>query len=157
TTFLPMTTPFFNTSAKGYTTDYTKAIALLKESGVKVPVNLKVLYPANAAVQETIAVALKSMWQKIGVILDLEPLDRAAATQRYRANQFQVYVTGWTNDIPDPSQLAAYELGFTESQSYHSGYQSKEMDELLSKGLREMNPGKRRDIYYQVQDQALRD
>lgn len=157
TTFLPMTTPYFNTSAKGYTTDYGKAIALLKESGVKLPVNLKLLYRTNDAVHQTTAVALKSMWQKVGVILDLEPLDRAAATQRYRSNQFQVYITGWTNDIPDPSQLGAYELGFTESQSYHSGYQSKEMDDLLARGLREMNSGKRREIYYKVQDLALRD
>jgi peptide/nickel transport system substrate-binding protein len=157
TTFLPMTTPFFNRSAKGYTTDLTKALALLKESGVKIPVTLKVLYRTNDAVQQTTAVALKSMWQKIGVNLDLEPLDRAAATQRYRSNQFQVNVSAWTNDIPDPSQLAAYELGFTESQSYHSGYQSKEMDDLLARGLRETNPDKRREIYYQIQGLALRD
>lgn len=157
TTFLPMTTPYFNANAKGYTTDYSKALQLIKESGVKMPLNLKVLYRANDAVQQPTAVALKSMWQKIGVILDLEPLDRAAATQRYRSNQFQVYITGWTNDIPDPSQLAAYELGFTESQSYHSGYQSKEMDDLLARGLRETNAGKRREIYHQIQDLALRD
>jgi peptide/nickel transport system substrate-binding protein len=157
TTFLPITTPYFNKSAKGYTTDLTKALALIKESGVKIPVTLKVLYRANDAVQQPTAIALKSMWQKIGVILDLEPLDRAAATQRFRANQFQVNIGGWTNDIPDPSQLAAYELGFTESQSYRTGYHSKEMDELLARGLRETNAGKRRDIYYQIQDLALRD
>ena len=157
TTFLPMTTPFFNTSAKGYTTDLSKALQLIKESGVKIPLNLKVLYRSNDAVQQTTAVALKSMWQKIGVNLDLEPLDRAAATQRYRSNQFQVNISGWTNDIPDPSQLAAYELGFTESQSYHSGYQSKEMDDLLARGLRETNTGKRREIYHKIQGLALRD
>ena len=97
------------------------------------------------------------MWAKIGVNLELEPLDRAAATQRYRANQFQVNISGWTNDIPDPSQLGAYELGYTESQSYHSGYQTKEMDDLLARGLRETNPEKRREIYYKIQDVALRD
>jgi peptide/nickel transport system substrate-binding protein len=157
TTFLPITTPYFNKSAKGYTTDLTRALALLKESGVKIPVTLKVLYRTNDAVMQTTAVALKSMWQKIGVILDLEPLDRAAATQRFRANQFQVNIGGWTNDIPDPSQLAAYELGFTESQSYRTGYHTKEMDDLLARGLRETNTDKRRDIYYQIQDVALRD
>jgi peptide/nickel transport system substrate-binding protein len=157
TTFLPITTPYFNRSAKGYTTDYSKALALVTESGVKIPVTLKVLYRTNDAVMQTTAVALKSMWQKVGVILDLEPLDRAAATQRFRANQFQVNIGGWTNDIPDPSQLAAYELGFTESQSYRTGYHTKEMDDLLARGLRETNAGKRRDIYYQIQDVALRD
>jgi peptide/nickel transport system substrate-binding protein len=157
TTFLPITTPYFNKAAKGYTTDLTRALALLKESGVKVPVTLKVLYRTNDADMQTTAVALKSMWQKIGVILDLEPLDRAAATQRFRANQFQVNIGGWTNDIPDPSQLATYELGFNESQSYRTGYHTKEMDDLLARGLRETDAGKRREIYYQVQDLALRE
>jgi peptide/nickel transport system substrate-binding protein len=31
------------------------------------------------------------------------------------------------------------------------------MDDLIARGLREMNPEKRRQIYYQVQDLSLRD
>ena len=157
TTFLPMTTPMFNKGSKGYAYDLNKAKQLLQESGVATPVTLKLLYRANDAVHQPTAVALKEMWGKLGVNLELEPLDRATATQRYRANQFQVYVTSWTNDIPDPSQLASYALGFTESQSYHSGYQSAEMDGLLAKGLREVNPEKRRQIYYEIQELALKD
>jgi peptide/nickel transport system substrate-binding protein len=152
-----MTTPFFNKSTKGNAYDLNKAKQLLKESGIATPLTLKLLFRSNDAVHQPTAVALKEMWSKIGVTLELDPLDRATATQRYRANQFQVYVTAWTNDIPDPSQLAAYELGFTESQSYHSGYQSAEMDALLAKGMREMNPEKRRQTYYEIQDLALRD
>src|SRR5262245_8520207 len=157
TTFLPMTTPFFNKGSKGYPYDLNKAKELLKESGVATPLTLKVMYRSNDAVQQPTAVALKEMWGKLGVNLELEPLDRATETQRYRANQFQIRITGWTNDIPDPSQLASYALGFTESQSYHSGYQSAEMDGLLAKGLREVNPEKRRQVYYEIQELALKD
>jgi peptide/nickel transport system substrate-binding protein len=157
TTFLPMTTPMFNKGSKGYAYDLNKAKQLLKESGVATPLTLKILYRANDAVHQPTAVALKEMWGKLGVTLELEPLDRAAATKRYRENDFQVYITSWTNDIPDPSQLASYALGFTESQSYHSGYQSAEMDGLLAKGLREVNLEKRRQIYYEIQELALKD
>jgi peptide/nickel transport system substrate-binding protein len=151
TTFLPMTTPYFNKTAKGYAYDINKARQLLKEAGMQTPIPVKLLFRSNDAVHQPTAIALKAMWAKIGVNLELEPLDRAAATTRYRSNQFQVYITGWTNDIPDPSQLAAYELGFKESQSYHSGYQTKEMDDLLARGLREINVDKRREIYHKVQ------
>jgi peptide/nickel transport system substrate-binding protein len=157
TTFLPMTTPMFNKGSKGYAYDLNKAKQLLKESGVATPLTLKILYRANDAVHQPTAVTLKEMWGKLGVTLELEPLDRAAATKRYRDNDFQVYITSWTNDIPDPSQLASYALGFTESQSYHSGYQSAEMDGLLAKGLREVNVEKRRQIYYEIQELALKD
>jgi peptide/nickel transport system substrate-binding protein len=157
TTFLPMTTPFFNKGSKGNAYDLNKAKQLLKESGIATPITLKVLYRANDAVHQPTAVALKEMWGKLGVTLELDPLDRATATQRYRANQFQVYITSWTNDIPDPSQLAAYALGFTESESYHSGYKSAEMDGLLAKGMRETNVDKRRQVYYEIQELELRD
>jgi peptide/nickel transport system substrate-binding protein len=157
TTFLPNTTPFFDKGSKGYPYDLNKAKRLFKESGVAAPVNLKLMYRSNDAVHQPTAIALKEMWSKLGVNLELEPLERATETQRYRANQFQIRVTGWTNDIPDPSQLAAYELGFTESESYHSGYKSAEMDALLAKGLRETNVEKRRQIYYEIQELALKD
>jgi peptide/nickel transport system substrate-binding protein len=157
TTFLPSTTPYFDKASKGYPYDLNKAKQLLKESGVASPVTLKILFRSNDAVHQPTAVALKEMWGKLGVTLELDPLDRATATQRYRANQFQVYITSWTNDIPDPAQLAAYALGFTESQSYHSGYQSADMDALLAKGLRERDTEKRRKIYHDIQELALRD
>src|SRR5262245_50112108 len=157
TTFLPMTTPFANKGSKGYPYDLNKAKQLVKESGVAAPVTLKLMYRSNDAVHQPTAIALKEMWSKLGVNLELEPLERATETQRYRANQFQVRVTGWTNDIPDPSTLAAYALGFTESESYHSGYKSAEMDALLAKGLRETNVDKRRQIYYEIQELALKD
>jgi peptide/nickel transport system substrate-binding protein len=156
TTFLPMTTPMFNKGSKGNAYDLNKAKQLLKESGVGTP-TLKVMYRANDAVHQPTAVVLKEMWGKLGVTLELEPLERATEQQRYRANQFQTRITGWTNDIPDPSQLAAYELGFTESESYHSGYKSAEMDGLLAKGMREVNLDKRRQVYYEIQELALRD
>jgi peptide/nickel transport system substrate-binding protein len=155
TTFLPIATPFFDKGSKGYGYDLPKARQLLKESGIAAPLTLKLLFRANDAVHQATASALRAMWGKLGVTLELEPSDRA--TQRHRGNQFQLYLTSWTNDIPDPSQLAAYELGFTESQSYFSGYRSAAMDALLARGLRELNVERRRRVYHEIQDLALRD
>ena len=77
TTFLPMTTPFFNKGSKGYAYDLNKAKQLLKESGVATPVTIKLLFRSNDAVHQPTAVALKEMWGKLGVTLELDPLDRA--------------------------------------------------------------------------------
>ena len=76
TTFLPMTTPFFNKGTKGNAYDLNKAKQLVKESGVQTPVTLKLLFRSNDAVHQPTAVALKEMWSKIGVNLELDPLDR---------------------------------------------------------------------------------
>jgi peptide/nickel transport system substrate-binding protein len=157
TSFLPITTPYFHKTLKAYTYDVAKAQALLKESGVPTPVNLKVtIWAGNADAQST-ATLLKAMWAKIGVNLEIEPLDRAAVTQRVRALDYQVAVGGWTNDVPDPSELASYEFDYVTAKSYHTGYQSAAMTDLIKRGERELDQAKRRQIYYQMQELAIAD
>ena len=157
TSFLPITTPFFHKQLKAYTLDVAKAQQLLKESGVPTPVNFKVTIWSGNADQQTTATLLKAMWAKIGVNLEIEPLDRAAATQRMRGLDYQVYLSGWTNDVPDPSELASYEFDYVTAKSYHTGYQSSAMTALIQRGERELDAAKRRQIYYQMQELAIND
>lgn len=157
TSFLPITTPFFNKQMKAYTLDLAKAQALIKESGVATPLTLRGMVWAGNADAQTSMTLLKGMWAKIGVNLEIEPLDRAAATQRMRNLDYQVYISGWTNDVPDPSELASYEFDFVTAKSYHTGYQSAAMTALIKQGEREMDAGKRRQIYYKMQDLAIAD
>ena len=157
TSFLPITTPFFDKQLKAYTYDVARAQQLLKESGVTTPLTLQAMVQSGNADAQTTTTLLKAMWAKIGVNLELEPLDRAAATQRMRALDYQVYVGGWTNDVPDPSELASYEFDYVTAKSYHTGYKSDAMSALIEKGERELNLTKRRQIYYQMQAMAIND
>ncbi|HKX18891.1 MAG TPA: ABC transporter substrate-binding protein [bacterium] len=157
TSFLPITTPFFDKQLKAYTYDIAKAQALIKESGVATPVNLRVTIWSGNADQQSTATLLKDEWAKIGVNLEIEPLDRAAVTNRVRALDYQVAVGGWTNDVPDPSELASYEFDYVTAKSYHTGYQSAAMSALIKQGERELDQGKRRAIYYKMQELAIAD
>jgi peptide/nickel transport system substrate-binding protein len=157
TSFMPLTTQYFNKGLKGYTYDVAKAKELLKESGVTTPVTLSAMIWAGSGDAGTATTLLKGMWAQIGVTLDIAPLDRTAATQRMRALDYQVYVSGWTNDVPDPSELANYEFDYTTAKSYHTGYHSAQMDKLLADGMTTLDANKRRQIYYQIQDLAIQD
>jgi len=157
TSFLPITTPYFDKGLKAYTYDPTKAKQLLAESGVATPVTLTVIEQSGANDAATAATLLKGMWSQIGVNLNLEPLDRGTAIGRMRALDYQITVGGWTNDVPDPSELASYEFDFVTAKSYHTGYRSPQMDKLVQDGMRELNPTKRRQIYYQMQELAIQE
>lgn len=157
TSFLPQTTLFFKKDLKAYNLDLNKAKEHMEKSGVKAGTKLEILLRSGNQVQLQTATALKDMWSKLGLDVTITQMDPAAATARYRADDFQVYVTGWTNDIPDPSQLSAYELGFTQSKSYHTQYQSNEMDKLIDTGLQELDVQKRQQIYHQIQELAIED
>jgi peptide/nickel transport system substrate-binding protein len=157
TSFLPITTPFFEKQLHAYTYDVTKAQELLKESGVPTPVNVKVMLWSGNADAQTTATLLKAEWAKIGVNVDIEPIDRAAATQRMRALDYDLNIGGWTNDVPDPSELASYEFDYVTAKSYHTGYQSSAMTALIKQGERELDQAKRRQIYYRMQETAIAD
>lgn len=157
TSFLPQSTLYFKKDLKAYNYDLPKAKELMAQSGVKPGTKLDILFRAGNQVQQQTAVALKEMWGQLGLEVNLTPMDPAAANEKYRAMDYQVYVTGWTNDIPDPSQLTEYELGFKLSKSYHTEYQSDVMDALIVAGAREMDPKKREQIYHQIQELAVED
>jgi len=157
TSFLPLTTPYFDKGLKAYTYDVAKAKQLIAESGVATPVTLTVIEQSGANDANTAATLLKNMWAQIGVTLNLVPLDRATAIARMRALDYQVTVGGWTNDVPDPSELAAYEFDFVTAKSYHTGYHSAAMDKLVADGMTVLDPAKRRQIYYQMQELAIQE
>ncbi|MEZ4659670.1 MAG: ABC transporter substrate-binding protein [Caldilineaceae bacterium] len=52
--------------------------------------------------------ALQQMWAEVNVTLNIEQLDAPTRTDRYRANDYQMRTSGWTNDINDPGQITAY-------------------------------------------------
>ena len=157
TSFLPLTTPYFNKGLKAYTYDVGKAKQLLAESGVAAPVTLTIMVQAGNNDAQTAATLLKNMWSQIGVNVNLMPLDRATAIARARALDYQVTVGGWTNDVPDPSELAQYEFDYVTAKSYHTGYQSEAMIKLVNDGMTTVDPAKRRQIYYQMQALAIQD
>ena len=155
--FLPETTLFYNASQTGYSFDLAKAKALFAQSGVPAGTTLSLLVRSGSQVQQQTAVELKSDWTQLGINPQLELLDPAAATARYRQDDFQVDITGWTNDIPDPDELTTYALGFTQSESYHSQYHSAAMDALITQGETTLDTAKRQQIYNQIQQMAMND
>jgi len=157
TSFLPITTLYFDKALKAYTYDIAKAKQLIAESGVATPVTLSVLEPAGQNDADTTATLLKNMWAPIGVTLNLVPLDPAAARSRMIALDYQVTTRGWTNDVPDPSELASYEFDYTTSKSYHTGYQSQAMSALVQDGMTALDATKRRQLYYQMQELAIQE
>ena len=84
-------------------------------------------------------------------------LSSSRSTGRRRTRVFARSSSGlhhsWTNDIPDPSQLAAYELRVHRA-SRIAAVQVAEMDGLLARRMRETNLEKRAD-YYEMQELAL--
>lgn len=155
--FMPNGALYWNPDQAGYPFDLEKAKALIAESssagGVKI--SIQVRSGAESALQ--LATALKDMWSKIGVDLDIQQLEQAVVTQNYRDNKFEAYATGWTNDIIDPDELVSYAIIPDNFQNYHTGWVNDEAVSLAKKGRTVLDDAERRKIYYRIQEIHMQD
>lgn len=149
--FMPNGALFWNKDQKGYPYDIDMAKKLISESSTPSGVSISIDIGAGNQLSQQIATALKSMWEPAGITLDIQQYEQAVATDRYRTNKFQLRLTGWTNDIIDPDELVSYAITPETNENYHSGWVNQKAVDLAHQGEAELDPAKRQDIYYQIQ------
>ncbi|MCJ7626531.1 MAG: ABC transporter substrate-binding protein [Anaerolineaceae bacterium] len=152
TTWRPRGTLYYNYDLEGWPFDVEKAQSLMEEAGYGdgFPLTLEIRTGREADAQK--ATILKDMWAKIGVDVTIVPLEQGLYSDNYYNNNFQVQITGWTDDIPDPSQGVNYAIVFNTSESYHTGFQSDEVDQLAAEALTTPDGPEREAMYYRLQE-----
>ena len=151
TSFMSSATPLVTDNGPAYPYDVEKAKALLKEAGVE-GAELTSIQLAGSADETAILSTIQQMWAQVGVKLNLEQLDNATRTARYRDADFQMRVSPWTDDINDPSEITSYFAYSPLIQSLHGGFEDKKLNELFEKSQQEMNKDKRAGMYKEIQD-----
>jgi peptide/nickel transport system substrate-binding protein len=155
--FMPNGALYWNKDQTGYPFDLDKAKALMKESTIPGGGKVAMQILAGRATHLQLATALKDMWAKIGIDLDIQQQEQAILNDNYRHNKFEAYVTGWTNDIIDPDELVSYAILPEQVQNYHTGWTNQEAIDLAHKGRTELKDDERRKIYYRIQEIHMQD
>jgi len=155
--FMPNGALYWNKDQTGYPFDLDKAKGLMKESTIPSGGKIAIMLQAGRASALQLATALKEMWAKIGIDLDIQQLEQAIVTDNYRNNKFEIYATGWTNDIIDPDELVSYAILPEQVQNYHTGWTNQEAIDLANKGRTELKDDERRKIYYRIQEIHMQD
>lgn len=150
--FMPNGALFWNADQTGYPFDLDKAKSLIKESSIPNGGKIGIQLQAGSESGLQLATALKDMWSKIGIDLDIQQLEQAVVTDNYRKNKFETYATGWTNDIIDPDELVSYAIVPDNFENYHTGWINQEAVDLAKKGQTTLDAGERRKIYYRIQE-----
>ncbi len=144
-------TQYYNDQLAGWPLDVEKAKALLAEAGYANGFDLTMEIVTGREMHQQVATLVKDMWAKIGVNLTIVPLESGLYNDNYYNNKFQVHINGWTDDIPDISQGVSYAMVYKTSESFHSGFQSDEVDKLAADALKLPNGPERETIYKQLQ------
>ncbi len=155
--YMSSATPLVHGDGPAYPYDPEKAKALLKEAGIAPgSITVTCLALAGSADESAILSTVQQMWAQVGVGLKIEQVDNATRTARYRAGDFQMRVSLWTDDIIDPSEITSYFAYYPNIQSLHSGYQDKTIDQLFEASQKEMDKTKRAEMYRQIQEIYLK-
>lgn len=150
--FMPNGALYWNKDQTGYPFDLGKAKALMQASSIPSGGKIAIQIRSGSAGGQQLATALKDMWAKIGIDLDIQPFEQSVATDNYRQNKFQTIATGWTNDIIDPDELVSYAILPEQTQNYHTGWVNQEAIDLANKGRTTVDDAERRKIYYRIQE-----
>lgn len=120
----------------------------IEKNGAPLKFDFVVISGNTASAQ--IAQILQGEWKKVGIAVRLVTLDGAAAIQRVVAGNYDAAYLGWNLD-PDPDPYAL----FHSSQMPPRGqnvvfYENRQADDLMDRARRELDPGKRRELYWQL-------
>jgi peptide/nickel transport system substrate-binding protein len=152
TSFMPKGALYWDPDLTGFPYDVNKAKELLAKSKVPNGFPLELQTLAGNADQDTLGSALKDMWSKIGVDVTLTPVEFSVSQDNYRKGNFQAQLTSWTNDIIDPDELVAYAILPSGSNMFGTHWSDAEAQKLAKEGEEELDPDKRREIYYRIQE-----
>ncbi|MEZ4520744.1 MAG: ABC transporter substrate-binding protein [Thermomicrobiales bacterium] len=152
TTIIPNGALYHNPNIPPHEFDLDKAKELMAESEHPDGGDAEVLISAGNPQQEALAIALQAMWKEIGINLIISPLDNAVIRDRTNAGDYDVRLGGWTNDMIDPDQILGYFTLPDASDYAKTGYSNPRVEELVRAAKTELDPEKRQEMYYEVQE-----
>jgi peptide/nickel transport system substrate-binding protein len=151
TSFMSKSTPLQHSQTL-YKADVAKAKALLAESGYPKGFEVSCMMVAGNVDSTNNLTTIQQMWAPLGVKLKIEQLDNPTLTKRYRAGDFSMRTSSWTDDIADPNEITSYFAYFPNIGSLHSGWDNKKVNELYLASQEEVVPAKRAAQYKEIQE-----
>ncbi len=158
---------WYNNTIQDYPFDLAEANRILDEAGYKDvnsdgvrempdgsnPLNFRLYWPSDSATAPRVAELLDETWSQIGVKLQPQALDPDTLTSVCCPTfDYDVMIWGWGSD-PDPAFLLSVHLtDEIPTGNSETGYSNPEFDELYVQQATEMDPEKRKQIIWKMQE-----
>jgi peptide/nickel transport system substrate-binding protein len=148
--YVPAGALYYNPENPSYPYDPEQAKKMLEAEGAS-DISLSYVVGAGNKVNEQIAIMVKEQLGQVDVNVDIQKVDPGQIWDMFVAGDYDVAAAYWTNDIIDPDQKSTFSLGMDENLNYYTRYENQEVADLVAQGRIELDPAKRREIYYKIQ------
>jgi peptide/nickel transport system substrate-binding protein len=87
--------------------------------------------------------------------MNIQNVDASAQHDMTTKLNYEIAHSYWTNDLADPDELAQYALDpQSGGHSFNTGFDDKELQDLVHQSQQEFDKTKRADLYKQIQAKA---
>ncbi len=148
-------TPYYDKNVKGPTFNLDKAKAELAQSSVPGGFSASLLIASGDPNQASVAQIMQSQLAKLGIKMKIRQLEPTANKQARLASDFDMTISAWTMDIPDPDEWTSFAVDPKGgSHSAFTYWNDPAVIALNKQAQRETNPATRQKLYTQIQQQA---
>lgn len=151
-TVFSTTSEYCDKDLEPITPDVDKAKELLAGAGYPDGFEIKMLLKGGNDFYASIATVLQSQWSKIGVNLVQDTQEATAYSSARKALELDTIISGWSDDIQDPSEFMQFIFDYDVTNGYYSGLQQPDdMVALNDQANAEQDVEKRKELYKQIQ------
>lgn len=140
-----------NLKALGYTKADSDGVLYKEKDGKKIRAEVGVLYAYEP--HEKYLTIFKEDAKKVGIQVNLQFMEWAAATKLLDEWKFDMFVISWMgNPAPEPEQLWMSKFANEKSSSNYPGFASPEADKLMDQAGAEFDMKKRLALYHKIEE-----
>ena len=157
TGILPPGFPGYNDNLSGYSYDPARARQLLSESkyGDDLENFPRIILTTAGSFGSSVGLDLEvvlEMWREnLGIEVEILQTEFATYLQDLVKRRFQMFQIGWIADYPDPENFLDL-LFHGDSKNNHTGFNNREVNDLLERARVEQREDVRYDLYRQAEE-----
>lgn len=141
-----------NTDLKVEEYDPAKAKQMLADAGYPNGVDFTITIRSGSEVYEQIATLIQASVKDAGFNCEIEKLESAAVTEKYKSLKHQATVLMWIDDIVDPSGVTGWTVDYDQCNGWYTGLNDTALDQLNTDASKELDEAKRIKMYWDIQN-----
>ena len=154
----PPQVPYYDQATPGYQYDLTAAEAQMAQSSVPHGFTTTMLLPSGNSDYATITTIVQAELKPLGITLKVQTLDPNTSNANFQSEKYDMSLTLWTMDIPDPDELATFGLDpKSGAKSFFTSYDNPTVVKDVHAAEQITTPSARQALYNTVQTDAAQD
>ena len=154
----PPQVPYYQPSTQGLQYNLAAAKAEMAKSSVPHGFSTTMLVPSGFSDWTTVSTIVQSELKPLGIKVNIQQLDPNTVSTDQQSLKYDMTLTYWTMDIPDPDELATFAVDpAAGSKSFFTAYDNPTVVKDTHMAEQTLSTSARQSLYNTIQSQSAAD